>query len=508
MSAITEAIDPREGMDLLESTEQGALRREAFLGHFEALFGCKASLAAEAGGRVNLIGEHVDYPDLQFGGEASSHLFSMGGAIQNSYLVAMGSREDGILELVHLNASERFRCGEDELEDLERKSQEEREAGLPMAQRCVPPWAHHTLGAVMEARAGGWRGGLNLLLTSNVPHGSGMSNSAANCVALALAFQKLHPELPASRDDAVAFARRAENSTFVGGHCGWLDQMLIVHSSPGRWTRIDYADRKVDHFAAKLPAHWQWVAINTNVPHVLAESEYPDRVAELSLGIELLRLSRGEAIGTTALSLSAYDALLEACGQSDPFVLPEGLEDVGIRLSQAEAEAWVEQWSAGDWEGPWPHHQGKSRLQSIGILIRRMRHQKKSSLFVGTAGEAASRGDGEALGRFLDLEGQSLRMNGDFQITGDNGAQDELLDIGLKLGEGISCHGRMLGGGGGGNVLFFVSRSDEAAYGRWKEKVSIQYERWASEILKDPSIRATFIEPTIEAGAELFFEDL
>lgn len=39
-------------------------------------------------------------------------------------------------------------------------------------------------------------------------------------------------------------------------------------------TKIDYADNGIQHFKSKLPAHMQFVAFNTNVPHVLAESDY------------------------------------------------------------------------------------------------------------------------------------------------------------------------------------------------------------------------------------------
>ena len=43
------------------------------------------------------------------------------------------------------------------------------------------------------------------------------------------------------------------------------------------------------------------------------------------------------------------------------------------------------------------------------------------------AGSAAATGDVKAFGALLDLEGQSLRMSGDFMITGDNGAQVAML---------------------------------------------------------------------------------
>ena len=57
-----------------------------------------------------------------------------------------------------------------------------------------------------------------------------------------------------------------------------------------------------------------------------------------------------------------------------------------------------------------PMHKGKSALQSFGVILRRMRHQKMSSLLVPLAGEAAKSGDASLFGALLDLEGASLRM--------------------------------------------------------------------------------------------------
>ena len=56
--------------------------------------------------------------------------------------------------------------------------------------------AYHTLGAIQECvNRGAVLKGMNILLTSNVPHGAGMSNSAANCVALGLVFNAIYPTL-------------------------------------------------------------------------------------------------------------------------------------------------------------------------------------------------------------------------------------------------------------------------------------------------------------------------
>ena len=93
------------------------------------------------------------------------------------------------------------------------------------------------------------------------------------------------------------------------------------------------------------------------------------------------------------------------------------------------------------------------------------------------AGEAASQGDANLFGMLLDLEGQSLRMSGDFMITGDNGAQDAMLDAALEQGTvlGLRVHGRMLGGGGGGNVLLFADKSNPELFAKWESATTSSY---------------------------------
>ena len=53
-----------------------------------------------------------------------------------------------------------------------------------------------------------------------------------------------------------------------------------------------------------------------------------------------------------------------------------------------------------------PCHRGKTALQSFAVLLRRMRHQKVSSLLVPLAGEACAQGDAALFGMLLDLEGR------------------------------------------------------------------------------------------------------
>jgi galactokinase len=196
-------------LQTLASTDDSA--RVALLkALFAKLYGAPPEQVALAGGRVNLIGEHVDYPDVQFAGKPVVHLFSMGGAIQNNYLAAAAKRTDGKIVLCHTNVREVMTVSLDELKALESAAESDRKNGVPMEKRSTPVWAQHTLGAVMLMLSASVPcTGLSLLLTSNVPHGAGMSNSAANCVALGLVFHALFPSLGLdSPIKLVTFARR------------------------------------------------------------------------------------------------------------------------------------------------------------------------------------------------------------------------------------------------------------------------------------------------------------
>lgn len=480
-------------------------RANTFQRLFEDLCGGKPEATAVAGGRVNLIGEHVDYPDLQFQGDQPSHLMSMGGSIQNSFMGGLRKRDDLTIRLHHLDAGETFTLELDDLLPLEKKSVEEREQRIPMEERSAPEWSHHSLACIREFhRLSHLTTGLEILLTSNVPHGAGMSNSAANCVALTLCFQKAFSRSDLSDPQAVVdFARTSERSAFVGGQCGYLDQMLIVHSQEGQLTALDYSGNLVSHFTSALGPPWQFVAINTLVPHVLAESDYTVRVTELEAGISLLRRILNMDVGSTYLSMRSYNKLLKSLIQAEPIEIPT--TDEGHDIADARVPQVLEDLLEHHHPLECGEHPTLNKKESLGILLKRMRHQKSSSLIVPEAGKMAQDGNAEGFGSLLDAEGKSLRMSGDFQITGSNGAQDALLDSGFDAGRelDVTVHGRMLGGGGGGNVLFFVKRDNEERYQQWIRLTKDLYKSWSAKAFNSGGIEASVIEPSIGSGASL-----
>ena len=248
------------------------------------------------------------------------------------------------------------------------------------------------------------------------------------------------------------------------------------------------------------------------------------QVKELTLGITFLSKQLGTNVGGPSLKLGTINALLAAvdpatagnapidihavCGGAlKSFSLVAG--EMACDLGAPEVARIVEAIKK-DFKPPadLPMHKGKSALVSFGIILRRMRHQKMSSLLVPLAGEAVAQGDAPLFGKLLDLEGQSLRMSGDFMITGDNGAQDALLDCAFAAAKALKLqvHGRMLGGGGGGNVLTFVDSSNAALRERWEKETKSAYRAWANSKFPGEGIEATVIVPAISAGARLIPE--
>lgn len=491
--------------EVVMSVHNDAQRIDFIKDFFKNHFQNEATVIAKAGGRVNLIGEHVDYPDIQFNYEDAAKLYSLGMAIQNNFVVAITPNTSGEISIVHLNAKENLTIKVSDLEAFENITHTERENSIEFSERTLPSWCHHTLGAIKICSDKVSFKGAQVLLTSNVPHGAGVSNSAANCSALALVLNKCYELGLNSNFKLIEYSRNSENSVFAGGHCGWLDMSLIIHSKENVLTQICYADQSVEQFESKLPQEMAFVALNTNVPHVLAESDYVYRVAELEfILVELSKIFKKDVSGSN-LGYKQINDLIgiidnnEVCDLSA--LLTENSNQL-ISLTKNDFNKFEEYFQT---KFEVPHIENHSKLDkktSFLTLLKRLRHQCQSALIVPAASKAVEEGNYKILGELVNLEGVSLRMSGDFQITGDNGAQDMLLDIGFEVSKelNLECYGRMLGGGGGGNVLFYVSKSNPEVYKNWIQLISEKYYDWSCASFENAP-KVSVIEPIISEGA-------
>ncbi len=212
-----------------------------------------------APGRVNLIGEHTDHS----GG------FVMPAAIQLATSVAITPRTDRHLVI------QSDTIGETATLDLED----------PL--RPTHRWHDYVAGVASVLAQEGCRiDGANLLITSTLPSGAGLSSSAALEVAVAYALVT-----EAGRTiDRVTLARwcqRAENE-FVGARCGIMDQYVACMGHPGHALLIDC--RSLNHRLLPIPDDVSIVVCNTMVRHAIAASEYNARRADCEAALQAIRL--------------------------------------------------------------------------------------------------------------------------------------------------------------------------------------------------------------------------
>src|SRR5947209_4791151 len=179
--------------DVMEKADQ--LSIDAVSTGFEAVYGFAPTGVWAAPGRVNLIGEHVDYN----GGVMLPF------AIDRDTRLAARLRDDGI-----------FRAASAQVDGIVELPLEDVALGR------VDGWFAYPAAVARLVRDLGGPGGADVYLTGNIPSGSGLSSSAALECATALAIVELggveidHLEL-------ALLCQRAEN-TIVGVPCGMLDQ--------------------------------------------------------------------------------------------------------------------------------------------------------------------------------------------------------------------------------------------------------------------------------------------
>jgi len=240
---------------------QAAVRRA-----FAERFGRPPEGVWAAPARVNLIGEHTDYNDG----------FVLPLAIDRRVTVAAARRADDLLRLVSLEKGEqRLRIAE-------------------VGPGAVRGWAAYAAGPVWAlARDGVEVGGLDLVLTSDVPIGSGLSSSAAVECATLLAARDLY----GGPDDVArlaTIAQRAENDV-VGVPCGIMDQMAALACRAAHALLLDCRSLEADQVPfAPADAGLALLVVDTRVSHALADGAYAERRAACSqaarvLGVRSLR---------------------------------------------------------------------------------------------------------------------------------------------------------------------------------------------------------------------------
>ena len=257
---------------------------------FASIFAAAPQHEVSAPGRVNLIGEHTDYN----GG------FALPTVLPLLTHAAMAPRADRTV-----------RVSSDALDgDLHRFTLgEEKAAGS---------WVDYVAGVTWALRRNGvGHRGFDLLITSDVPVGKGLSSSAALEVAVLRGLRALF-SLPLSDLDVALVAHTAETQ-FVGAPVGVMDQMVCSLGADGYAFFLDAGSR--EHHDIPMPPGTQLQIVDSGIAHHHASGGYRTRRRECEEAARALHVTRLRDL--TPADLPRIDALPEPLNRRARHVVTE-----------------------------------------------------------------------------------------------------------------------------------------------------------------------------------------
>jgi galactokinase len=211
-------------------------------------------------GRVNLIGEHIDYN----GGLVMPCAITFG-----TYLLT-SPNTDGMFRFRSINFDEKL--------DIPLQADYKKEG---------ESWFNYPLGVIEHFLKDGHQlQGLDMLFHGDIPIGSGLSSSASIEVVTAFALNKIF-NATYSKLDLVKIAKSVENN-FIGVNCGIMDQFAVAFGEKDKALMLNCDTLEYQAVDSNLGDHVLAV-INTNKPRKLAESKYNERVQECATALKQMQ---------------------------------------------------------------------------------------------------------------------------------------------------------------------------------------------------------------------------
>ncbi|BFH67527.1 galactokinase [Paenibacillus dendritiformis] len=214
-----------------------------------------------APGRVNLIGEHIDYN----GG------YVLPAALEFGTTLLIRPRSDRMLRLSSTNFSYRLTVAVDETADAK-----------------TGEWTDYPAGVVVELAKSGraLSRGYDILVHGDIPNGAGLSSSASLEVAAAYALLTLEGH-PIDRTDIAQLSQRAENR-FVGVNCGIMDQFAVANGRRDHAVLLMCDTLEFRHVPFRTEG-CKLVIGNTNKRRGLVDSKYNERRTQCEEAVRELR---------------------------------------------------------------------------------------------------------------------------------------------------------------------------------------------------------------------------
>ena len=221
---------------------------------FESVFKEKPDRVFFSPGRVNLIGEHIDYN--------GGHVFPCAISLGTYGLVSM--RTDDQVACYSLN----FEA--DGVRTFSTKA---------IRYQADQTWLNYISGTahLMQEQAGRAVRGFNLLIQGDIPNGAGLSSSASLELLVAYIANQTS-QLGLSRLDLVKVGQAVENQ-FIGVNTGIMDQFAVAMGQENEALFLDVNTLEFDRVPADF-GEYALLIMNTNKRRELADSKYNQRRTE------------------------------------------------------------------------------------------------------------------------------------------------------------------------------------------------------------------------------------
>jgi len=214
-------------------------------------------------GRINIIGEHVDYNDG----------FVMPAAIDKGVYYAIAPNGTDVLNFLSVDFDESYST---KLADI----------------GPTDTWKNYVLSVVNQfVKAGVEVKGFDCVFVGDIPSGSGMSSSAAVEGGVAFALNEMFNQSKFSRKEMALLNQSAEHD-YPNVMCGIMDQYANMNGKRDSVMLLDCKSVEHEYFPLQLSGY-SLVLINSKVHHSLASSAYNERRQQCEEGLKLIGSKSG-----------------------------------------------------------------------------------------------------------------------------------------------------------------------------------------------------------------------
>ena len=226
---------------------------------FQETFGNAPEKIVLSPGRINIIGEHIDYNDG----------YVLPAAIDKIICFAFEKSSSNVSRIIAIDLDDEF--------EIDVASSMELTDDV---------WTNYIRGVVNQLKLKGFEfEGFNCVFSSNIPVGSGLSSSAALECGFLFGLNELF-NLNVKPVDIALMGQSAEH--WVGINCGIMDQFSSVMGLENKVIKIDCKTLEYEYHTADFN-DYSLILFDSNVKHSLMTSAYNERRQQCEEGIEIIK---------------------------------------------------------------------------------------------------------------------------------------------------------------------------------------------------------------------------